>query len=46
VRADAVLEAVKDRSQLDRALQIAEAAFGLQQVLVAQRDVFGAEVGV
>jgi len=46
VRADAVLEAVKDGAQLDRALQVAEAAFGFEEVLVAQRDVFGTEVGV
>jgi hypothetical protein len=41
VRADAVLEAVKDGTQLDRGLQVAEAAFGFEQVLVAERDVFG-----
>ena len=41
MRADAVLEAMKDGSQLDCALQIAEAAFGFEEVLVAQRDVFG-----
>ena len=46
VRADAVLEAVKDGSQLERGLEIAEAAFGFEQVLVAERDVFGGEVGV
>jgi hypothetical protein len=37
---------VKDGPQLDRGLQIAEAAFGCEQVLVAERDVFGGEVGV
>ena len=41
VRADAVLEAVKDGAQLDRGLQVAEAAFGFEQVLVAERDVLG-----
>ena len=46
VGADAVLEAVKDGPQLERGLQVAEAAFGLEQVLVAERDVLGAEVGV
>ena len=44
--ADAVLEAMEDRSELERGLQIAEAAFGFQQVLVAERDVFGAQIGV
>ncbi len=46
VRADAVLEAVEDGAQLDGGLQVAEAAFGFEQVLVAERDVLGAEVGV
>ena len=46
VGADAVLEAVEDGAQFERGLQIAEAAFGFQEVLVAQRDVLGGEVGV
>ena len=46
VRADAVLEVVEDWPQLDRGLQVAEAAFGFEQVLVAERDVLGGEVGV
>ena len=46
VRADAVLEAVEDGPQLERGLQVAEAAFGFEQVLVAERDVLGGEVGV
>ena len=46
VRADAVLEAVKHGAQLDRGLQVAEPAFGFEQVLVAERDVLGREVGV
>ena len=46
VRADAVLEAVKDRAELEGALEVAEAAFGFDQVLVAERDVFGGEVGI
>jgi hypothetical protein len=31
---------------LERALEVAEAALGLEQVLVAQRDVLGAQIGV
>ncbi len=46
VRADAVLEAVKDGAQLERGLEVAEAAFGFEQVLVAERDVLGGQVGV
>src|SRR5439155_4424381 len=45
VRADAVLEAVEDRAQAQDALQIAERALGLEQVLVAERDVLGADGG-
>jgi hypothetical protein len=45
VRADAVLEAVEDGPELERGLQIAEAAFGFEQVLVAERDVLGARSG-
>jgi len=32
---------VEHRSQFEGALEVAEAAFGFEQVLVAQRDVFG-----
>src|SRR3954468_6437172 len=46
VRADAVLEAVKDRAQFERGFEIAEAAFGFEQVLVAECDVLGGEIGV
>jgi hypothetical protein len=46
VRLDAVLEPVEDGAQLERGLQVAEGALGLAQVLVAERDVFGGEVGV
>jgi len=46
VGADAVLEAVEDGAQLERRFQVAEGAFGLAQVLVAERDLLGGEVGV
>ena len=45
VRADAVLESVEDRPQLDRGLGVAEAALGLEQVPLAERDVLGAGRG-
>jgi hypothetical protein len=41
VRADAVLAAVVDGAQQDRALEAAEGAFGFEQLLVAERDVLG-----
>ena len=41
VGADAWFEPVEHRAQLDGGLQVAEPAFGLQQVLVAQCDVLG-----
>ena len=44
--ADAVLEAVEDRPELECGLQVAEAAFGFEQVLVAERDILGAQVRV
>ncbi len=44
--ADAVLEVVEDGAQLDRGFQVAEAAFGFEEVLVAECDVFRAQVGV
>ncbi|GAA0713816.1 hypothetical protein Drose_26090 [Dactylosporangium roseum] len=46
VRADAVFEAVEDRPEQQLGLEIAEAAFGLEEVLVAQRDVPGADARV
>ena len=46
VGADAVFEPVEDRAQLQGGLQVAEAAFGLEEVLVAQRDVLGGQVRV
>src|SRR5829696_2126057 len=44
--ADAVLQPVEDGAQQQLGLQVPEAALGLQQVLVAQGDVLGAEVRV
>ena len=41
--ADAVLLAVEDGAQQQRALEVLEAALGFEQVLVAERDVVGAE---
>jgi hypothetical protein len=46
VRLDAALEPVGDGAQLEGCLQVAEGAFGLAQVLVAERDVVRGEVGV
>ena len=46
VGADALLEAVEDRAEPEGALEVAEGAFGLEQVLVAERGVFGADVRV
>jgi len=46
VGADAVLQAVEDRPQQQGGLQVAEAAFGFHEVLVAQGGVFGADVRV
>jgi len=43
VRADALVEAVIDGAELDPALQVAEAALGLQQVLVGEGSVGGAQ---
>ena len=42
VGVDAVLEPVEDRPQLERRLEVAEGAFGLAQVLVAERDLLRA----
>jgi hypothetical protein len=46
VRADASPHAVEDRSEFEGALEVAEAAFGFEQVRVAQGDVLGRQVGV
>ena len=46
VGADAGLEPMEDRAQLQGGLHVAETPFGLEQVLVAQRDVLGGQVGV
>ncbi len=46
VRPDAGFDAVEHRPQLERALEVAEAAFSFEQVLVAQRDVLGGQVRV
>jgi hypothetical protein len=46
VGADAVFEAVEHRAQQQGGLEVAEAAFGLEEVLVAQGGVLGAEVWV
>jgi hypothetical protein len=43
VRTDAVFQAVEDRAKQQGGLQVAEAAFGFQEVLVAQGGVFGAD---
>ena len=44
--ADAVFEAVVDRPQLQGGLHVPPAAFDLQQLLVAQRDVLRGQVRV
>src|SRR5688500_16730285 len=44
VGADAVFEAVEHRPQQEVGLQVAEAAFGFQEILVAQCGVFGTDV--
>jgi hypothetical protein len=46
VGADAGFAAVEHRPQFEGGLQVAEATLGLEQVLVAQRDVLGAQVGI
>src|SRR6266508_3708406 len=46
VGADALLLAVVDRAQVDHLLHVAPAAFDLQQLLVAKRDVLDRQVGV
>jgi hypothetical protein len=46
VGADAVLESVEHRPQQQAGLQVAEAALGFEQVLVAEGGVFGADVRV
>jgi hypothetical protein len=39
VGADAVFEAVVDRSEVEHGLHVAPAAFDLQQLLTSERDV-------
>ena len=46
VGADAVVLAVEDGSQPQDALEVAEGAFGFEQLLVAERDVLGREARV
>jgi hypothetical protein len=46
VGADAVFEPVEDGARLEGGLQVAEGALGLAQVLVAERDLLGGQVGV
>jgi hypothetical protein len=46
VAADAMFQPVVDGAQVQGGLQVPEGAFGLQQVLVAERNVFGRQVGV
>jgi hypothetical protein len=46
VGADAGLEPMQHRAQLDGRLHIEEAAFGLEQVPVAERDVLGRQVRI
>src|SRR4030095_9434505 len=46
VGADARFQPVVDRPQVDDLLEVAPAAVDLEQLLVAQRDVVGGEVGV
>ena len=46
VGADAVFEPVEDRPEQEFALHVTEAAFGFEQVLVAQGGVLGADVRV
>ena len=46
VGADALLFAVVDRAQVDDLLEVAPAALDFQQLLVAQGDVLGGQLGV
>jgi hypothetical protein len=46
VRADAVFEAVEDRTEEERRLEVPKATLCLQEVLVAKGDVFCAQVGL
>ena len=46
VRADAVLEPVIDRAQVQDLFHVPPAAFDLEELLVAQRDVLGGQVRV
>jgi hypothetical protein len=46
VGADPLLQAVEDRADPQRPLQVAEGALGLEQVLVAEGGVLGRDLGV
>jgi len=46
VGADPRFQLVMNWSQLERALQVTEAAFSLEQILLPQGDVFRCQVGV
>jgi hypothetical protein len=46
VGADAVFQAVEHRTQQQGGLEVAEATFGLEEVLVSEGGVFGADVRV
>ena len=46
VGADALFLAVVDRAQVDDLLQVAPAALDFQELLVAERDVLGGQLGV
>jgi hypothetical protein len=46
VGADAVLEPVIDRAQVQDLFHVPPAAFDLEELLVAQRDVLGAQVRI
>ena len=46
VGADAWFDAVVDGAQIEGGLEVPEPAFGFEEVLVAERDVLGGQVGV
>ena len=46
VGADAFLQPVVDRAQIDDLLQVAPAPLDLEELLVAQRDVLGRQAGI
>ena len=43
---DPRFEVMMNRAEFQRRLEVAEAAFGFEEVLVAQGDVLGGQVGV